>query len=268
MTTDRQAPPADIKAEGVASEAALFVTFYSPREKATPLYERLESLIQYRPNNTLSPRRYDLPAAQDTTAIWFAINAPDEDATIAWEAARRELQEILNDENLPKDWWGYTLIYQAVLNPHMDLASVPDELLSTVRLLHSSERLDTIEPTEPERLESLEQADIAGGRMWLMSLPRGDGLEAAIVYVALSSPKEEPPFKQTLLGPQMTMLDLIAHKGYRLKRQYRGDLERDYEKGLNSFREGTYELLSSLGQQTEETPSVLCYVCRSLPVVM
>jgi hypothetical protein len=232
MTTDRQAPAADIEAEGVASEAGLLVTFYCPREKADPLYERLTFLFQQDPTNKLYPRSYDPPAAPDARVIRFAINAPKErDAATAWETTRRELQAILNDKDLPKDWWGYTLTYQAVLNRDVDPASVPDELPSTVRRLDSS-----------EGLEPLEQADIAGGRVWLMGIPRGDGLAAATVYVALSPSDKETAFNQALFGPKLLMLDLIAHKGYRLRREYRGDLERNYEKGLNAFRESTYEL--------------------------
>src|SRR5215217_1338946 len=136
MTTDRQTPAADIKAEGVASEAALLTTFYCPRGKADPLYERLKSVFQQNPTNKPFPRTYDPPAAPDARVIMFAINAPKgQDAATAWETTRRELKLILDDKDLPKDWWGYTLTYQAVLNQDVDLARLSGELLPTVRRL-------------------------------------------------------------------------------------------------------------------------------------
>jgi hypothetical protein len=206
-------------------------------------YKRLKFLFQQNPANKLFPRSYEPPAAPDATVIRFAINAPKEqDAATAWETTRRELKSILNDKDLPKNWWGYTLTYQAVLNHDVDHASVPDELLSTVRRLDSS-----------ESVESLEQANIASGWVWLMGIPRGDDMAAATVYVALSPSDKETAFKQALFEPKLLMLDLIAHKGYRLRREYHGDLERNYEKGLNAFRESTYELLSDLGQEIQKT---------------
>lgn len=244
MTTDRQDPAADATAEGVASDAALFVTFYSRRDKAQALYERLEALVQQDTGNKLPPYLYEPPAAHDTTVISLAINAPDkeQDAATAWENARRELEAILNAPDLPVDWWGYTLIYQAVLNPGVALTSVPKKLPSTAR-----------RPNAHEGLEPLRQADLAGGRLWLMGIPRGDGLAAAAVYVALSPSDEETAFKADLFGSDLTMLDLIAHKGYHLKREYSGDLRHDYDEGLKAFRKSTYELLGHLGRQIEET---------------
>src|SRR5215218_4253432 len=164
MTTDRQNPAVEATANGVARDAALFVTFYSPRAKAPPLYERLEALVQQDTGNKLPPDLYDPPAAHDTTVISFAINAPEkeEDAATAWENTRRELEAILNAPDLQADWWGYTLIYQAVLNPGVALTSVPKKLLSTAR-----------RPNAHEGLEPLRQADLAGGRLWLMGIPRG-----------------------------------------------------------------------------------------------
>src|SRR5829696_9251922 len=55
MTTDRQDPATDTKAEGLAREAALFVTFYGPRETAPPLYKRLRSLVQKAPEEAITP---------------------------------------------------------------------------------------------------------------------------------------------------------------------------------------------------------------------
>jgi hypothetical protein len=251
MTVRRQEDPATDVSPTVGN-AALFVTFYVSRERASTLDGRLRSLARRpvsEPGGERDPAvevlrplvgKVDPPAAHDATAIRLILNAPG-DAAVAWGAMRQRLEAILEDLDPPGRWWGYTMIYQAVLNGNADPAL--EELLPAVRRVGS-----------PERLRPLARADLAGGRAWLVDIPQqGDGKEAATICVALSPPEEEDAFKKILLGPRMLMADLIAHKGYFLKRQYRGGrLQQDYKEELNDFWEAVDGLLDHLSEEAHK----------------
>jgi hypothetical protein len=255
MTVSRREDPAtDAAATGAVGNAALFVTFYVSRERASTLHGQIESLVQTpvpgpdgqgssagEAGRPLLGMVYP-PAAHDATAIRLILNAPG-DASVAWEAACKRLEAILDGLDPPGRWWGYTMIYQAVVNGDKELGSALDEVLPAVRRVGS-----------PESLRPLARADLAGGRAWLVDIPQqGDGKEAATVCVALSPPDAEDAFKKILLGPRLLMADLIAHKGYFLKRQYRGDrLQQDYKEELNDFWEAVDGLLDRLSEEARK----------------
>lgn len=237
----------------IASAATLIATFYGQRAATVQaLHERLDRAFARVPETSAAPdkwrdstgetflRAFDPPAAHDTTVIQLALNAPGSAAT-AWTATRERLQAILDAAALD-GIWGYTLIYHAVLAP--DVA--PDEALS--RLLPAVRGLHAAKAMKP-----LAQADMAGGRVWLLDIAvDGNGLEAATIYVALSPPQGERALLETLYGPGAALLmpDLIAHKGYHQIRQYRlGDLMVRYEQHVRSVQESADRLLDDLGQQ-------------------
>jgi hypothetical protein len=252
MTAGKHQPSIDSVANGdVAGKAALFTTFYVDREEASLLYERLRSLAQQTPaafsssaqDSTDEPllERLDLPATHDATAILLILNASG-DAATAWETMRRGLREILNAPDLPTVWWGYTVVYQAVLNGNVDMDVAFSKLLPEVRRPHSSESLR----------RPVAQADVSGGRIWMVDVPlRGDS-RAATVLVALSPPDEEKALKSALFGPTLLMADLIAHKGYSIMRDYRGELQQTYKNRLKDFWEASDDLLGDLGAHVQK----------------
>lgn len=266
MTAQKQDAAIDAATGGAVGDAALFVTFYVSRERARALHEKLESLTQSPVPVTNDGRgpvseagrpllgKVDPPAAHDATAIRLILNAPG-DAASAWKTMRRRLGAILDDLDPPGGWWGYTVIYQAVLNGEED--SVLGELLPAVRRVGS-----------PESLQPLASADLAGGRAWLVDIPQqGDGTAAATICVALSPPGAEDAFKKVLLGPRLLMADLIAHKGYFLKRQYRGKLQQDYRERVAAFWETTDGLLDHLSQEARK-PDRLNRLARNYRVLV
>jgi len=247
---------------GVASGAALFVTFYISRDKASSLHEQLLPFTPTAPDdhgqpldNRLLMGRVDPPAAHDATAIRLIFNAPG-DAATAWESMRQQLGAILDALDSPDDWWGYTVIYQAVLNGGGSADAAFADLLPAVRRVDSS-----------ESLQSLVKADLSGGAVWLVDVPQqGNGIAAATICVALGPPNVENTFKEVLLGPRLLLVDLIAHKGYYLRRQYRGKLQQKYREQLGAFWEGTNELLGHLSKQERSSDKLnrLAHVYRML----
>jgi hypothetical protein len=95
---------------------------------------------------------------------------------------------------------------------------------------------------------------MSGGRAWLVHVPlRGDSKVAATALVALSPPNREEAFKSALFGPMLLMSDLIAHKGYSLMRDYRGELQQSYKNKLKDFWEVSAELLDDLEGQMQRS---------------
>lgn len=254
MTVDKDQPAIDTSAgEGVAGKAALFTTFYVHRKEASPLYERLLTLAQQIPEafqgNTLDSAskplltKSDLPATRDATAILLILNS-DGDAATAWETMRRRLRDILHDSGLSAVWWGYTVVYQAVLNERGDADLALNKLLPKVRMPYSSEA-----PRRP-----LAKANMEGGRVWMVDVPlKGhDATAAATILIALSAPDDEAAFKSALFGPAMLMSDLIAHKGYAIMRDYSGDPQQQYKNKLKEFWNASDELISDLEGQVQK----------------
>lgn len=263
MTVDTRGSAIDSVTAGVASKGALIATFYGYREAALnrSLIERLCESLDLKPQAD-DPRlwrnsarkamlsRIDPETAHDATITQLALNAPG-NAADAWDEMRQQLeaarlQSILDVEDL-SDYWGCTLTYHAVLNPDVDPEAALRELLPAVRRLHSSE--------SPR--SSLAQADMWGGRVWLVDIPDpDDGWTAATVYVALNPfhpPDQARVFVPgTIYGRKAALLmpDLISHKGYHQMRQYRADdLGHLYKESMKQLRHATRQLLSELGQQ-------------------
>ena len=123
-------------------------TFYCPRgkENTDSLYKQLHRLLA-QGDEYASPdfcqssdedtflRRFDPPAAHDTTIIQLALNRGG-DTTSAWHNMRERLENLLGTPNQRPAWWGYTLTYQAALPPDVvNLDHALNELRPSVRRL-------------------------------------------------------------------------------------------------------------------------------------
>lgn len=251
----------------ITRDAALIATFYVPRETETPLVRPLVELLvngleleQCNPGdrylgswrnlatqvflNTFIP-----PAAHDTTVIQLVQNT-QEPATTAWATMSKRLEATLNPQML-QSIWGYTLVYQAML----EQGGEPNKAIPSLQL---SAR--PLKAPDKRKTRQLAQADVAGGKLWLLTIPlSGDGIEAGMVYVALShyNPRDDHLVLDMLYGPGAALLmpDVIAHKCYNLMRQYQtGNLVEQYETLVNTLLTTTTRLIEKVqyGTSTEE----------------
>jgi hypothetical protein len=246
----------------VAGEAALIATFYGPsdRELIRQLHRRLYWAFPPESQATSVQDEWKNPAAgtigfcfeppgraaQDTTAVQLALNAPG-DAATAWKTGRQKLEEAVEafDAKALEGLWGYTLVYQARLKEGVTRDYALDTLIASIKRLRGKERLRPLVKTDvPD-----------DGRVWLLGTAnRVDGLAAGTVYCALGPPKAEEALLDMFYGDRAVLLtpDLIAHKGYYQMRQYRGsDLERRYRESMSYLREITEDLLDTLEQRQE-----------------
>jgi hypothetical protein len=222
-------------------KAALFVSFYVPLVTASTLRQRLETLTQT--SDAIPDDGHNLasgalvqvvdPPVDNEAKIVRLILSAEGDTVTAWQTMGRELRRILDALDLSLDWWGYTVIYQAVLNEGIDPNSAFNQLLPAIRRVYSA-----------DHLRPLAQADLSDGRMWLLAIPeRGDGVSAATIYVVLCPPEREQAHTKALLEPSFLMVDLIAHKGYSLKRQYGGGAQQAYGEKLDALWNASDELV-------------------------
>ncbi len=261
---------------GLASRAALFVTFYCPRSGSSKeqLQNRLCETLGLRPRegyyyapaqsaigevilHTFNPPNE--PAAHDTTVLQLVLNAPGP-ATEAWARERHHLETVLDPAFLRYPFdptnltgvFGYTLTFQAVLDENINPYPALESLLQHVRRLHE---------TSDEDIDSLAQADVEGGRLWLMAAPpiAPNRLHSATVYVALSpfdktGRMNEHLTQRVLFGKSASLMmpDLIAHKGYIEMLKYRR-YEGAYQEYAKVLQETTGRLLGDLAKRMPET---------------
>ncbi|MGB0384146.1 MAG: hypothetical protein ACPGWR_04900 [Ardenticatenaceae bacterium] len=242
----------------LADSAALAATFYGKRGQLEGVVDRLVKCLVLSPhpqggaeevinqwrnvnraNRVIVLRRFNPEVANDTTILQLTLSAP---GTVeeAWSTMRWRLERELDDEIL-EQVWGYTLVYQAVLKDGVavDDAGLRPIVRSAIRLKGDKRGKQPI----------LAQADVAGGRLWLTRVPlERDGVEAATIIVALGPAEGERELVRTMLlglGAKLLMPDLIAHKGYHQRRQYRqGNIKRDYEHAAKRLHQTTIALLS------------------------
>jgi hypothetical protein len=252
MTTQGTSQSASTTRPQVVKEAALIANFYGERGQLQTLIAHLIQSLALTPQghdsyaNAVTGallNHFDPPAAsaQDTTIIQLALNTSGV-VEMAWKRMREQLEAILPNDELLKNVWGYTLIYQAELIQDV----TPDVALTT--LLPAARRLH---PKLSEHLQTLAESDMLSGRLWLIDIPhQGDGLQAATVYLALSQPNSNNRLvREVLYNPvaALLMVDLIAHKGYHQMRQYRlGDLDEQYRHKMETLSRHTDYLLDNL----------------------
>jgi hypothetical protein len=245
-----------------AKEAALIATFYGPRgdQRINRLHDKLSQSLRKLPKPFLDCFKPPGDAAHDAIAVQLALNC-DGNAVNAWATMRQRLEGIFVEDGSLEGTWGHSLIYQAELSEGVDPEdAVLGGLLPAIRRLHSS-----------EDLHPLASADVSGGRLWLVGIPdRADGLDAATVYLGLSSADNAEALLDMVYGPEAMLLesDLIAHKGYFLMRQYRSsDLESRYQVSLNSLQETTNKVLRSLARHPPVPPELLHELARKYVLV-
>ena len=245
----------------IAKDAALIATFYGNRGKLRPLLKRLQDgfapLTEHAPNlwlhepKQISLSLFDSAAAQDTSIIQLTLTPPaGVEVQKGWAAMGWRLGKVLDQEDQEaylSQVWGYTLVYQALiaaeswhLVENQDETAL-DELFARVHRLH------VISSEPPARLA---HSVVQSGQLWLTRVPlEQDGLEADTIYIALapSETAERQLVQKILVGPNAMLLmpDLIAHKGYHQRRQYRqDDIKERYEKATNDLFKETADLLA------------------------
>lgn len=116
-----------------------------------------------------------------------------------------EIKEILNKLAAKEVFWGYTLVYGAVLK--VPLSIVTDFPLK----------------------KPLAKTDIGSGRLWLHEIPLKGFVS---IYTALTTTQEHSKMLDILYGEESALFatDLIAHKGYLRIRSYYSGLKDHYEK--------------------------------------
>lgn len=238
----------------LTDKAGIIATVYGPRDKIQPLTNLLGAALglviqafsdqQYlsNPDEGQFLRYFDPPAAYDTRVVLLALSAPGE-ASRAWETLHQKLKddvvELLDQFAEKKAIWGYNLIYHAAL---VEGATLDEQARD--QLLRLARRPD-LEPSK--RAEWLAHTNVAGADLWLMDIPnKGEGSQAATVYVALSPmERENDMITKILYGPGAALLmpDLIAHKSYYQTRQYTGKRSRRYKERVRNLREKMQPLL-------------------------
>ena len=225
-------------------QAGIIATFYGRRDEMLALQQAVGMALNLvkahsdfvdmsDPDRKRFLRRFDPVLAHDTTVVQLALSESDpnlpDDAPTVWQKMRGELEggelgRILDEAAAQRNqkgqsiFWGYTLIYHATLADGVTLdQGTEKELFGLAYRPHSSPWA---------RPEPLAQSKIEGSQLWLLDIPnRGEGAEAATVYVALAPLARENDLITKVLygqGAALLMPDLIAHKGYNQRRQYVG----------------------------------------------
>lgn len=284
-STSNQPPSNPPSSELIAVEqAALIATFYGPRKKGgiKTVRERLIDELDLTPHDNRGEqwvnlsqqeepillRRIDPPAAYDTRVVQLALNRVGEGVgkvKSGWVAMRQQVELILNEQHL-QEIWGYSLIYQAALQGD----TLPDTSNPALReLVDDTQRLHV---GEMVNVPIFAQADIEGGRLWLTDVPlERDGVEAATVYVALvPTDKQDDLIEEVLFGANASLLmpDLIAHKGYQQRRQYRqGNNEKKYERSAKNLLRTAGETLAQTGPNPHQLKQLQLDYKAFLPVL-
>ncbi len=235
-TPQENSPPVS---GAIAGRAALIVTFYGQRDQLQPVLDQaLAAFFGTHPSPTpvrnagrtlyhhpaanrqvlLEPLTLPGVPAHDATLLQLVLNEPGP-ASAAWPVMLRRLAasglyDLLNRLAGEDRFWGYTLVYQAVLAE----GTTPEEAL---QVLHPVLRSDGTPELRPAPLA---QTAVPGGMLWLLDIPMdGEGRMAASVYAALvDAAHNDDLVRQVLCGPGAALLmpDLIAHKAYYHIRQY------------------------------------------------
>lgn len=238
-------------------DPALIATFYGQRGMVQPLADHLAQQFQLVQERTTTFTNddtmtlllhFDTSGAADTSVIQLVLNSSEE-TVIAWRYLRVQIEAALDEALLHWPVWGYTLVYQAMLEQsptpssplHQELQPTLNALLPVVHGL---------QPDEAVPVPTLAVSTIPGGLLSLHHLPLyEDGLEAATVYTALSlhDPANQL-VRQVLIdtGALLLMPDLVAHKSYHQMRQYRGGgwLE-SYNQHVEVLRDITRQMFST-----------------------
>ena len=176
----------------------------------------------------------------DTTALQVAQTVPNPVAA-GWQSARERLEAAL-DETLfaAHEFWGYTLVYQASwqMGPSPRRDGKPE-----------TGRLPPPRRARAGRAGSRGSGDSRRAPV-ADRIPMRDGAGAASVYLALGPASTEAELRRWLAGPDAPLVpaDVVAHKGYYLRRDYhRYDGRHRYLQTVEKLTEETSRILDDLG---------------------
>ena len=255
------------------SNAGLIATFYGPRDELKGLGEWLAQGLRVEMGNyaAFDHSLDDLPliAAQDTSVIQVTLSSEAHSAEEGWPSFCQRLSGILQEEDEKENEekkiaaiWGYTLVYAAVTEENQlsdrKRKEALQRLLAHARPLHGKPATQAWRVNKINKIKPLAYSAVAGGHLWLTHLPlKEDGFNAATIYVALAPPASRAQLaQQVLLGANASLLmpDLIAHKGYRERRQYnlghQSDRKHRYEKAADTILDNMGDLLYPTPEQT------------------
>lgn len=229
---------------------AIIATFYGKPDSSDALAEHLRrklalnevSATEWRDEATeIFLRRFVPLAAPDTVVLQLASSWTT-GGMERWHDMRLRLEEIIGEEHLA-NIWGYSLIYQAIVESDqwpIEESRAKEVLLNNAYPLHAP---------PAGKMPLLACTSVEGGQLWLthVALKRG-GVQAATVYLALS-PSEEAErrmVRNAIYGPMAALLmpDLIAHKSYYLRREYtQNQIRTRYEEAANSLHQAASHLI-------------------------
>jgi hypothetical protein len=193
--------------------------------------------------------------ALDTDAIQLILNEGGA-ASEAWPSLLKRLQannlrEVLGRLHEDDAFWGYSLVYQAVLSEGYSL----QDGIETLGWVARSPAMREQTPV-PLASTALQEEEQTLGRLWLMDIPyEGKGLDAATVYAMLVVGQDDENrqknsdklLNQYFLGRTGVLLlpDLVAHKSYYYVRQYHDPpFVKEYKKYVRELRNQSSEVLS------------------------
>jgi hypothetical protein len=181
---------------------------------------------------------FEPPTNGDTAALQVACNPPEETAATGWLSARARLEQVLDPPILDEFAGGCTLLYLAEAGP----GAGPDEagVLGPAVPLHSD-----LLRAYPLRRSALGE----DGTLWLTHIPVRDDRLGVIVYAAVARSGREAALNRRLLGrtAPFLMSDLVAHKGYRWRREYDASPRlRLADQTIAALAEDTTEILDDL----------------------
>ncbi|OQY27315.1 MAG: hypothetical protein B6244_11070 [Candidatus Cloacimonetes bacterium 4572_55] len=243
-------------------KAGIILTFYKKRGREEPLEGELRQILSRFPeiHNKFLIHTFRLPSIQpDSTIVQMAIEGKSGDAAGDWP----ELIQLLQKAKLPslldkfaekESLWGYSVIYSAELLAEGlgDSSHFNKETAS----LRSLARRPDLKPVTDNTDHTLVYSSLPlVGHLWLMDIPnQNHGRESAIVYMALSlADKDSEMTEGYLLGNQAKLLipDLIAHKAYHQKREYRGEPLKLYGSHLQKLEKAMEPMLSRVHESED-----------------
>lgn len=274
MSTNEHLPHTEAtdNRESIATESALITTFFGERGRLEPLMAWAERTyggfalkisgdrhIYYTTSEAgerILLEQLQLPGvvALDTDVIQLVLNEGGA-ASEAWPSLLERLQandlrEVLGTLHKNNAFWGYSLVYQAVLSEGYSLQDGIETLGQVARSPVMNEQTPV-----PLASTVFQEEEQSLGQLWLMDIPyQGTGLDAATVYAMLVVGQDDDSrqkhtnrlLNQYFLGRTGVLLltDLVAHKSYYYIRQYHDPpFVKEYKNYVRELRKQSSQVL-------------------------
>jgi hypothetical protein len=202
--------------------------------------------------------------AHDTQVVRLIMNGAGE-VSKAWHTLLEQLETTGADKSVANvvteaknardgSFFGRTLLYQAVLDDTTTSHKALEVLLENDKgdnwLYRRAANTGVQQP--------LADSSIPGGHIWLFAIPKCENEEhiPTSVYLALVEKASEEQFFNNLNS--FAEIDLIAHKGYFLRRQYRCNKQLElYRENIEELRTSSSNMLRPHSHSFEESFSFL-----------